>query len=390
MCIICGSPVADFSVTYDTGEQKTRDLNWIAERTEGSLNTVSEFVLYNPLPKWGANGTAGTAGGEVTWSFATATLTGTTNGTAYSSDAPITDSGFQQAVRQAFDAWAQVANISFREVTDASDVQIRFAMDTIDGASGTLAFADTMFSTIDNGVTFNTDSVQVIYDTAESWNNTSFLSTSIHEIGHALGIGHSEDPNAIMTAVVIGDNYGTSLAQDDINAVQAIYGAATTTPTTPTTPTTVDIPEVALGVYRFYNTSTGVHFYSASHPEATSISTNLPQYNYEGVAYKSVNSADANAVEFFRFYNTATQTHFYTASTEERDSIIATSSIYNYEGVAYHLHSTADSDDIALYRFFNTGTGTHFYTASEAERDNLTNAGSQFSYEGIVGYIDTA
>lgn len=386
MCIICGSPVADFSLSYGSEEQKTGNLSWTAERVEGDYNIVSDFVLYNPLPKWGTSGTPGTSGGEVTWSFATTTLSGTVGGTPYASDAAITDPNFQQAVRQAFDAWAQVADISFREVTDASSVQIRFAMDAIDGVSNTLGFADSLFSSSDGGATYTTDSVQVIFDTAENWTTTAFLSTAIHEIGHALGIGHSEDPNAIMAAVVVNENYGTSLTQDDINAVQAIYGAATTTPTTPT----VTIPEVDLGVYRFFNSSTGTHFYSANHTEAVSISTNLAQYSYESVAYKSVNSTDTNAVEFYRFYNTETGTHFFTASAAERDSVISTLSQFNYEGVAYHLHSTADADDIALYRFFNTDTGTHFYTANEAEKDNVIATLSQYNYEGIVGYVDVA
>jgi hypothetical protein len=150
------------------------------------------------------------------------------------------------------------------------------------------------------------------------------------------------------------------------------------------------IPEVELGVYRFFNTSNGAHFYSANYAETTSIANNLPQFRYEGVAYKSVTGSDANAIEFFRFLNTTTGTHFFTASTAERDAVISTLPQYNYEGVGYHLHDTADSNDIALYRFFNTDTGTHFYTASEIEKDNVISTLSHYNYEGIAGYVDIA
>ncbi|WP_306149389.1 MULTISPECIES: trypsin-like peptidase domain-containing protein [unclassified Roseibium] len=153
---------------------------------------------------------------------------------------------------------------------------------------------------------------------------------------------------------------------------------------------TVTIDLVEDGVYRFYNSSTGTHFYTSAYAEATSINTSSSQYSYEGVAYKSVDSTGSNAVEFYRFYNTDTGTHFFTASATERDSVISTLPQFNYEGVAYHLHSTADADDIALYRFFNTETGTHFYTAVQAERDSVINTLSQYTYEGIVGYVDIA
>ncbi len=152
----------------------------------------------------------------------------------------------------------------------------------------------------------------------------------------------------------------------------------------------VSIPSIALGVYRFFNSETGTHFYSADHSEATSINDNLAAYNYESVAYRSVSSSDANAVEFYRFFNTETGTHFFTASSTERDTVISTLPQFNYEGIAYYLHSTADSDDFALYRFFNTQTGTHFYTADETEKDNIINTLSQYNYEGIVGYVDIA
>ena len=46
------------------------------------------------------------------------------------------------------------------------------------------------------------------------------------------------------------------------------------------------IPEtVEDGVYRFFNTQTGTHFYTAAEAEKDSIIANLPTFNFEGTAY---------------------------------------------------------------------------------------------------------
>ncbi|HEY6957714.1 MAG TPA: matrixin family metalloprotease [Candidatus Limnocylindria bacterium] len=49
-------------------------------------------------------------------------------------------------------------------------------------------------------------------------------STSLHELGHALGLGHSGDSSAEMYATLAGCTYKGSLATDDRNGIIAIYG----------------------------------------------------------------------------------------------------------------------------------------------------------------------
>lgn len=53
--------------------------------------------------------------------------------------------------------------------------------------------------------------------------SVSLLSVAIHEIGHSIGINHSQEPEAIMYASYNPQNIKYSLAQDDINAVRALY-----------------------------------------------------------------------------------------------------------------------------------------------------------------------
>ena len=50
------------------------------------------------------------------------------------------------------------------------------------------------------------------------------LQIAAHEIGHAIGIGHSEVPASLMYAFYQGFIPDLQLHSDDITAVQALYG----------------------------------------------------------------------------------------------------------------------------------------------------------------------
>ena len=145
------------------------------------------------------------------------------------------------------------------------------------------------------------------------------------------------------------------------------------------------------GIYRFFNSSTGSHFYSGTKSEIDNILTNLPQFRFEGVSFDKNLSQDENSLEIFRFFNTATGTHFYTGSIEERDNVIANLDSYNYEATAYHAYSTKVDGTTELYRFYNTQTGTHFYTANVAEMQNVkATLSGVYNYEGVAYYVDVA
>ncbi|CTQ75940.1 hypothetical protein [Roseibium alexandrii] len=144
----------------------------------------------------------------------------------------------------------------------------------------------------------------------------------------------------------------------------------------------------ATGVWRFFNTETGSHFYTNSTAERDAIATTLPNFVYEGNAF-DVASSGSGDIDVFRFYNTETGTHFYTASELERDNIINSLSNFAYEGVAYKAYSdNGDGSHEALYRFYNTSNNSHFYTASDAERDYIISTLGNYSYEGVAYFID--
>lgn len=95
----------------------------------------------------------------------------------------------------------------------------------------------------------------------------------------------------------------------------------------------------------------------------------------------------------FRFYNAQTGAHFYTASGAERDQVIATLPQFRYEGVAYRAFGSANEgggEHQALHRFYNLETRTHFYTASDAEKAWVAENFPQFRYEFVAYYVDAA
>ncbi len=137
-------------------------------------------------------------------------------------------------------------------------------------------------------------------------------------------------------------------------------------------------------VFRFFNTQTGVHFYSASESEALNVMANLDSFQFEGPVFKTATTADSGQIDVFRFLNTKTGAHFYTSSASERDQIRAAQPNFNYEGVAYKAYAADAGPQEEVYRFFNRATGTHFYTVSESERDAISSSMPNFQYEGIA------
>lgn len=152
--------------------------------------------------------------------------------------------------------------------------------------------------------------------------------------------------------------------------------------------TPFDIPSKR-PVYRFYNLANGSHFYTASEGERWNVISRMGKtYRYEGAAYSINTSNTANSAPLYRFFNTRTKTHFYTASEAEKADIQARlASTFSFEGAAYNV-SLEPSGATAVYRFFNLRNGTHFYTASEAERnDTVARLGYLYRYEGPAFYI---
>ena len=73
-------------------------------------------------------------------------------------------------------------------------------------------------------------------DSSERWTiktqqGTNLLQTLTHEIGHSLGLSHSDVRDSIMAPFYRGYTASLSLSRDDVKAIQALYGPHKPKPT---------------------------------------------------------------------------------------------------------------------------------------------------------------
>lgn len=148
------------------------------------------------------------------------------------------------------------------------------------------------------------------------------------------------------------------------------------------------IGAASIGVFRFFDTVYGTHFYTESDIEAAQLRNTRSDLRYEGVGLHAINPAnnDPTAVQVYRFFDKINGTHFYTYDIAERDNLVATRSDLKLEGPSFYEHVTQQPGDSAVYRFFDTIHGTHFYTADEGERANVAATRSDLRFEGVSFY----
>ena len=103
--------------------------------------------------------------------------------------------------------------------------------------------------------------------------------------------------------------------------------------------------DIGTELYRFYNRSKGYHFLTASAVEADFL-TGKPEwgYRYEGRSYKvSHQETSETPNEVHRFYNSVKGIHFYTASHSEASNIIA-----NSLGGEFDLSNARNENDLLV------------------------------------------
>ncbi len=144
----------------------------------------------------------------------------------------------REAVRLGFQTWQRVSRLTFQEVGpgEPADCEILWTRGehgdgtAFDGASGVLAHA---FFPPPRGSSFPGD---IHFDDDEAWSASAvalpqmdLVTVAAHEIGHAIGLDHSQDRKALMFPFYggamrdAGKPQFASLDQDDIDGINTLY-----------------------------------------------------------------------------------------------------------------------------------------------------------------------
>ncbi|XP_074072665.1 stromelysin-1-like [Macrotis lagotis] len=181
---------------------------------------ASSFGFFPYKPKWRKN--------EVTYRIVN-----------YTDDMKKSD--VDVAIERALKVWSDVIPLTFTRLwTGEADIMISFAIQDhgdflpFDGPGGVLGHA------YPPGANINGD---VHLDDEENWTEDktgiNLFLVAAHEIGHSLGLLHSNVPNALMYPVYDPniDLTKSLLSQDDIDGIQTLYGYPSDSPADPVLPT---------------------------------------------------------------------------------------------------------------------------------------------------------
>lgn len=147
----------------------------------------------------------------------------------------------RREIHSAMQTWQEVSTLKFREVSSpTADITISFDRYDhgdgfhFDGQGRVLAHAFPPGEGRGGDVHFDDDEKW----TSESKDGTNLLTVAAHEVGHSLGIAHSQVRGALMYPFYQGYNANEKLlTQDDINAIITLYGqkdsVVTSRPTRP-------------------------------------------------------------------------------------------------------------------------------------------------------------
>jgi serralysin len=210
------APVAPTEISAPT--TKSADVDW---------NAYIDTLISSPTTKIGS---MPGIGATVTYSFMDS-LPSDYSGRSDGNGFQVLNDTMKSATRSAFEAWANVSNISFVETT-GDDALIRIGANSQAGSSGYAYLPSNQTGAgINSDIFLNGDAAYMLEPVA----GTFGYETLLHEIGHALGLDHPHEgtvlsssldtnANTVMSYVTLSNN--TTPQALDIAAITYLYGTS--------------------------------------------------------------------------------------------------------------------------------------------------------------------
>jgi predicted Zn-dependent protease len=214
------------------------ETTFVSQLQAGSDGVTSPFF---EGAKWGSN--------VITWSLATSA------GTTASPFSSYIGSQYEALVQEAFQEWAAASGLTFVQVADSSNSDIRIGWGDLNTASsGVVGYTSyqQQSGVLQPNVIVRLEDPSQNALVAGANNTLTYSGTQanlyqviVHEIGHALGLADNADPNSVMY-YQSGSNNGTP-DSTDITGMQVLYSSTPPSLATQSTvPASLDAYEASI------------------------------------------------------------------------------------------------------------------------------------------------
>ncbi|MEO5701853.1 MAG: matrixin family metalloprotease [Casimicrobiaceae bacterium] len=311
---------------------------------------------------------------------------------AWASDASVVT-----LISQAMNAWSAQCGVQFSYLgTTPQQATVQDGASII-GWVPTLAYAaNTSWYMRDGAIT----EADIQFNVNANGSGAALYPMILHEVGHAIGLDHSEVASSVMAGPPTSQaySYATSLTADDVAGCQALYGPSQSKPVASqqASATCTKSPAPVTRTIACAPGMTGqiVEEESYACRAGTWASAGWRVLQNSCTPNSTVVAADALAIEY---YHPALDHYFMTANPAEQATLAkgGPDGMWQPTGVSFPVWKLAYPTLQAMCRFYGDSTidpatgkrkgpDSHFYTADSAECSTVQQRWPQWMFEGYT------